>query len=125
MADHKTRALIVEDDENTRTLLAKAFSERKIEADIAATTLEAVRLAKSSNHYCSVVLDFMLPDGNALVVIDTIRQLEARPVVLVMTGLPQDQIPDVDPAIVQMIWRKPLDASMLADVIARMCEGRP
>lgn len=122
MAEHKTRALIIEDDENTRALLAKAFSQRRIDVDIAATTLEAVRLAKSGNHYCSVVLDFVLPDGNALVVIDTIRQMEARPVVLVMTGLPQDEIPDVDPAIVQMIWRKPLDASMLADVIARMCE---
>lgn len=125
LSDHRPRALIVEDDESTRLLLAKVLRKRKIEVDCAATTLEAVRMAKSGAHYCSVILDFVLPDGNGLVVIDTIRNMEPRPVVLVMTGLPEDERPDIDPSIVQMIWKKPLDAALLADVIARMCKGRP
>jgi DNA-binding NtrC family response regulator len=83
MARH--RILLVDDETDTRAAIASFFETKGYavsEAESCAAALEQVRTARPD----AVVIDYILPDGNALDLIPRIRELDETMALIVLTG---------------------------------------
>jgi two-component system NtrC family response regulator len=79
------RTLIVDDEETYAASLKRLLARRGVRADVAGTFSDGLAFAKK-NRYDLVILDYMLPDGNGLDLIEPIRALRPAPTVLMMTA---------------------------------------
>ncbi|HEX6838749.1 MAG TPA: response regulator, partial [Polyangia bacterium] len=79
------RTLIVDDEETYAASLKRLLARRGVRADVAGTFADGLALAKK-HRYDLVILDYMLPDGNGLDLIEPIRALRPAPTVLMMTA---------------------------------------
>ena len=79
------RTLIVDDEETYAASLKRLLARRGVRADVAGTFADGLALAKKQQ-YDLVILDYMLPDGNGLDLIEPIRALRPAPTVLMMTA---------------------------------------
>jgi two-component system copper resistance phosphate regulon response regulator CusR len=80
-----TRVLLVEDDENLRVSVATQLSAAGLVIDAAGDIATADRLLRSTPYAC-VVFDRMLPDGDAIGFVHTMRQQGWRTPVLFLTA---------------------------------------
>ena len=80
------RLLIVEDDPVQRELLAAIFEDEPCKALVAGTLAETRRILQRFQPDI-ILLDYQLPDGNALELIRELRTEEPRPAVVVITSL--------------------------------------
>ena len=80
------RLLIVEDDPVQRELLAAIFEDEPGKALVAGTLAETRRILQRFQPDI-ILLDYQLPDGNALELIRELRAEEPRPAVVVITSL--------------------------------------
>lgn len=78
------RALVIDDDEVTRRFLRMEFEERS--CSVVEATCAAEGLAKLDASIDAVFLDFLLPDGDGLQVLEEIRRREPDVVVLLMSA---------------------------------------
>ena len=89
------RLLIVDDDESTRMLLAQILSkELNVEAQLAGTCEQAVRLA-GNYVYDAVLLDLLMPGIGGLGVLDAIRAASPNantPVIIVSVVSDQETV---------------------------------
>ncbi|MDP3216028.1 MAG: response regulator transcription factor [Deltaproteobacteria bacterium] len=79
------KALVVEDDAKVARLLARALSEEGYTVDTCASGLEAIRQA-TAVAYDSIVLDWMLREGDGLDVCRTLRQAGSTVPILMLTA---------------------------------------
>jgi DNA-binding response OmpR family regulator len=79
------RVMVVEDDENVRVAVAAQLRATGLEVDVAGDLATADR-ALRGKHYDCVVLDRMLPDGDAISYVHTRRQQGWRAPVLFLTA---------------------------------------
>jgi two-component system, NtrC family, response regulator AtoC len=79
------RTLIVDDEETYAASLKRLLARRGVRADVAGTFAAGLELAKR-HRYDLVILDYMLPDGNGLDLIEPIRAQRPPPTVLMMTA---------------------------------------
>jgi two-component system, NtrC family, response regulator AtoC len=79
------RTLIVDDEETYAASLKRLLARRGVRADVAGTFADGLALSKK-HRYDLVILDYMLPDGNGLDLIEPIRALRPPPTVLMMTA---------------------------------------
>ena len=118
------RALIVDDDEPIRTMLAAIVRQNGFAVDTAADGAEAIA-SIDRNGYKVLLLDIMMPRVNGY---DVLRHLQAtRPDLLrctiVATALPEHELTTNLIQPVFKIHRKPFDLSrLMADV--RSCAGQ-
>ncbi|CAH1660565.1 response regulator [Chelatococcus asaccharovorans] len=80
------RLLVVEDDVDLGPWLREALERAFGGADLVATLDEACAALKV-RHFDLVVMDRRLPDGDAITLIPTMRRLNPRPSILVLTAL--------------------------------------
>jgi len=73
------RVLIVDDEESTRLLIARALSELQVEAHLAGTCEQALRLA-GNYAYDAILLDLLMPGIGGFEVLKEIRRNSANPV---------------------------------------------
>ena len=112
------RVLIVDDDSNVRRLLAEAFTRAGVAADEASDGREAIELCRRQT-YGIIVLDLRMPHVDGAGVAAYLKQLDAeRPIAIVITGHVMEYDGALDPDIVDLIVRKPLDAGALAEIVA-------
>jgi two-component system NtrC family response regulator len=79
------RTLIVDDEETYALSLKRLLQRRGVHADVAGSF--AAGLERAQKHrYELVILDYMLPDGNGLDLIPSMRALRPAPTVLMMTA---------------------------------------
>ncbi len=118
------RALIIDDDEPIRSLLATVVQQSGFDVDTAADGAEAIA-SIDRDGYSVVLLDIMMPRVNGY---DVLRHLEAkRPDLLrctiVATALPERDLTESLKRAVFKVHRKPFDVPrLLADV--RTCAGQ-
>jgi len=118
------RALIVDDDEPIRTMLAALVRQDGFAVDTAADGAEAIARI-DGNGYKVLLLDIMMPRVNGY---DVLRHLQAtRPDLLrytiVATALPEHELRNNLIQPVFKIHRKPFDVrQLMADV--RTCAGQ-
>ena len=90
------RVLIVDDEESTRLLLARLVSqELGVDAQLAGTCEQALRLAASST-YDAILLDLMMPGIGGLAVLKEIRAaaMNARTPVIVVSIISDPAVMD-------------------------------
>ena len=123
VAEYKqARALVVEDDMPLRYALQFALTRRGFSVDEAGTAKDALQLVQL-NRYCSILVDIGLPDFSGTSVIDAVATQPLPFPVVIVTGR-HDRFDDFDPAIVQMVIRKPADHEMIGEVVASLCDAQ-
>jgi two-component system, OmpR family, response regulator len=112
------RALVIDDQEHIRDLVADFLKLLGFEVDTAGTGAEGLTAA-TENRYAVVLADYTLPETRGLDLVDGIRHLQPTVPLVVMTG-------QVDPAILADLERnaysvlsKPFS---LTDLAARLRE---
>jgi len=118
------RALIVDDDEPIRTMLAAIVRQNGFAVDTAADGEEAIA-SIDRNGYKVLLLDIMMPRVNGY---DVLRHLQARHpdllrCTIIATALPQHELEHNLPQPVFKIHSKPFDIRrLMADV--KSCAGQ-
>lgn len=119
------RILVVEDNAALARTLMAALERRASEVRIATTIAEASALAPTFLPDL-LLLDFSLPDGNALDLLERIASISPRPVVVAMTGTASpDESFRLGELGVRAYLRKPLDLDSLEATIAEACAEPP
>lgn len=85
MADNEKKILLVDDDSDLRTLLARFFTKHGYQVDSAWTVKEGLAKYKSA---CDslVIVDFRLEDGDGLQFLKTAFRLNPNAIVIITTG---------------------------------------
>jgi CheY-like chemotaxis protein len=109
--------LIADDDPAIRSLLRLILERAGLSVDVAADGHEALTMIERKN-YVLILLDLQMPRANGFDVVERLRTIYPRPVIIVLTALPRSQTVQLDPNVVQAIVGKPFDVSFLADIIA-------
>lgn len=86
------RVLIVEDDPNLGELLMRVLGEEGAEPTLCTTAAEGLR--EANRRYDTIVLDWMLPDGDGPTFCETLRRSNVLSAVLMLTarGEVQDRV---------------------------------
>ena len=113
------RVLLVDDDENSRILLASLLRQRGLTVDEAVDGEEAIALLRD-NVYAVVLLDLLMPRVDGFEVLKAMKndQVNSPPVVLVVTGADRSYVDRLDPERIHGIIRKPFDARELVALVS-------
>jgi two-component system alkaline phosphatase synthesis response regulator PhoP len=120
----RPRALIVEDERMTRTLLEQLLLSLDCDVDVAVDGEEA--LARLSvRGYDIILLDIILPKMSGIEVMEALRRDQPRTLacIIVVTGLDVREIRSLFPAVHETL-SKPVLPGRLREVV-RSCLARP
>lgn len=120
MKDARTKALVVEDDATTRTLLVGLLESIDCDVDIAADGEQAL-VKLQSRGYDVVLLDIVLPKMSGIDVMETLRRDKSHTLgcVIVVTGLDIREIRTLFPAVHETL-SKPVIPNRLRQAV-RSC----
>lgn len=85
------KILIIEDEENLLFLTKKELEKEGYQVDFATNLKQAVDKIISSSYDC-ILLDIMLPDGNGLQILKTLKNIEREDSVIILSA--KDSIDD-------------------------------
>ena len=107
------RILIVDDDIQLARLIQRELQARGFEIDIAENGIRALGFL-SQMKYSVIILDLWMPELSGLELLEHLKIMNTKPVVIVITGgiVPES----LDPSIVSLVMRKPLDPAHLAEL---------
>jgi CheY-like chemotaxis protein len=123
MKDPRAKALVVEDDATTRTLLAGLLETIDCDVDVAVDGEEAlVRLR--TNEYDVILLDIVLPKMSGIAVMEILRgeRPDILGCIIVVTGLDVREIRTLFPAVHETL-SKPVIPNRLRQAV-RSCLRR-
>ena len=123
--EQQKRILIVDDDNDIRTMIRTALLQRDLAVDQARNGSEALAMMRK-NRYAVVILDLLMPEMDGFGVLDALQksQFPSHPVVLVVTAADRGTIDRLDPHRIHGIVRKPFDPVELASVVVACAEVR-
>ena len=118
MEDEKKRALVVDDDDPIRTMLAKVVERQNLKVDTARDGEEAIeRLA--DNGYDVILLDLMMPkiDGYGVLKYLQSHHPQSLRCTIIASAVPESEILKQFDMPVYRIHAKPFDmARLIADI---------
>ena len=121
------RVLIVDDEESTRLLLARMLSkELKVEAQLAGTCEQALRLA-GNYAYDAIMLDLLMPGIGGLGVLREIRASSpntATPVIIVSVVSDKPTIERCMAAGANAFHHKPVRRAELVETLRKLLAAR-
>ena len=121
------RVLIVDDEESTRLLLARTLSkELKVEAQLAGTCEQALRLA-DNYAYDAILLDLLMPGIGGLGVLTEIRASSpnaATPVIVVSVVSDKESVQRCMAAGANAYHHKPVRRAELVDTVRTQLAAR-
>ena len=85
------RIMIIEDDEEMRSLLKDFFEEEGFETDSVSNGVDALRMF-SEDHFDLVITDIRMPGLTGLDILPRIRRLKPETPVIVMTAYGSDDV---------------------------------
>jgi CheY-like chemotaxis protein len=119
--------LIVDDEESTRLLLARTLSkELKVEAQLAGTCEQALRLAENYA-YDAILLDLLMPGIGALGVLQEIRATTpnaATPVIVVSVVTDKETVERCKAAGANAFHQKPVRRAELVETVRAQLAAR-
>jgi DNA-binding response OmpR family regulator len=117
--------LVVDDDEEITKLLGEKLASATMQIQTATRLADATMKIKNQQFAC-VVLDFMLDQGTAELIINAMRadrfSLNYHTPIILISGKLNPYIVKVFGSQVNGILVKPLDADMLADKVQALCD---
>lgn len=126
-ATARHRVLIVDDEESMRILLARLLSEElKVEAQLAGTCEQALRLAENYA-YDAILLDLLMPGIGGLGVLREIRRSSpnaATPVIMVLVVAEKETIERCMAAGANAYHVKPVKRGELVDIVKAQLAAR-
>lgn len=120
MAEQR-HVLVVDDDPGVRELLTAAFRMHSLDVDVAADGREALDLL-AHRQYTVIVLDLLMPVLDGFGVLDGMSAIDAKPVVLVLTGADRTVLDGLDAQRIHGVVRKPFDPQELASLVIACAE---
>ena len=122
MPDRK-RALVVDDDEPIRTMLAKVVERQDFDVDTASDGAEAIRKL-SHDGYNVVLLDLMMPrvDGFAVLRYMKENDPDALACTIIASAVPESEVLRRFDAPVYRVHSKPFDIQRLISDINRCAD---
>jgi DNA-binding response OmpR family regulator len=115
---------VVDDDPIIRQFAMLALSRKGFECEPSDNGREAIELAKLMS-YDLVVTDICMPEMNGQEVAAELLALQRRPVMIVVTGVDDDDLPDnLRKLGVSDVWRKPVNYFALAVKARALVEQR-
>jgi len=124
MATDRHRALVVDDEEPIRKLLAVALRKSGFECDLAADGEQASQLTANAR-FDVVVTDLKMPNKNGHALALELLQRPDRPLIVVYTGVIEPRLAkDLLARGVDDIQFKPVDFGVLAAKVKAMVERR-
>ncbi len=123
MADQRKKALVVDDDDPIRAMLAKVVERQDLKVDVARDGAEAIdRLDR--NGYSVVLLDLMMPRVDGFSVLRHIQEHypERLHCTIVATAIPESEVVKRFDVPVYRIHVKPFDMQLLIEDIQN-CVG--
>ncbi len=124
MAAVTHRALVVDDEEPIRKLVAISLRKMGYQCELAADGEEAARLSAKSK-FDVVVTDLKMPNKNGHALALDLLQTEGRPLIVVYTGVIEPRLAkDLLARGVDDILYKPLDFGVLAAKVSALVERR-
>ncbi len=121
------RVLIVDDEESTRLLLARTLAkELKVEAQLAGTCEQALRLA-DNYAYDAILLDLLMPGIGGLGVLREIRASSpnaATPVIIVSVVSDKETVQRCMAAGANAFHHKPVRRAELVETIRTLLAAR-
>ncbi|HEX9397558.1 MAG TPA: response regulator [Burkholderiales bacterium] len=121
------RVLIVDDEESTRLLLARTLSkELKVEAQLAGTCEQALRLAENYA-YDAILLDLLMPGIGGLGVLQEIRATTpnaATPVIVVSVVTDKETVQRCMAAGANAFHHKPVRRAELVETVRTQLAAR-
>jgi DNA-binding response OmpR family regulator len=123
MSDARAKALVVEDDAMTRTLVAALLETIDCDVDVASDGEEAL-VQLQSREYDVVLLDIVLPKMSGIDVMESLRRDNPKTLrcIIVVTGLDIDEIRSLFPAVHETL-SKPVMPNRLRQAV-RSCLRR-
>jgi DNA-binding response OmpR family regulator len=85
------RVMIIEDDEEMRSLLKDFFEEEGFETDSVSNGVDALRML-SKDHFDLVITDIRMPGLTGLDILPRIRSLKPETLIIVMTAYGSDDV---------------------------------
>ena len=85
------RIMIIEDDEEMRSLLKDFFEEEGFETDSVSNGVDALRML-SKDHFDLVITDIRMPGLTGLDILPRIRSLKPETPIIVMTAYGSDDV---------------------------------
>jgi CheY-like chemotaxis protein len=121
----RKRALIVDDDDPIRTMLAKVVERQDLEVHTARDGEEAIQRLDQDNGYSVILLDLMMPRVDGYGVLKHLQQHhpEKLACTIIASAVPESEILKRFGAPVFRIHAKPFDmAQLIADI--KHCTGK-
>lgn len=118
MADHKGKALVVDDDDPIRAMLAKVVERQDLDVDTARDGREAIdRL--DADGYSVVLLDLMMPRVDGFEVLRHMQKYcpDKLHCTIVATAIPESEVVRQFEVPVYRIHVKPFDMQLLIEDI--------
>lgn len=114
----RKRALVVDDDDPIRTMLAKVIERQNLQVDTARDGVEAIERIDEDG-YSLIVLDLMMPRVDGFGVLQHMRQHhpEKLSCTIIASAVPESEILRRFDLPVYRIHAKPFDMSRLIDDI--------
>ncbi|HEY0158559.1 MAG TPA: response regulator [Thermoanaerobaculia bacterium] len=119
--------LIVDDDEEVRRLLCAMLERTGLTCEAASHGVEALGYLRVTT-YSVVLLDLEMPELDGTGVLSEMLSWnepeERKPVILIVTGTPEREMPLLPGDIAQAIVRKPIDSADLAGIVGGCVAAR-
>jgi DNA-binding NtrC family response regulator len=120
----KDRVLVVEDEASIRTVLRQFLESRGYEVVEAASSADANRLWREA-HPDIVLLDYSLPDGNALELLSALQGIDAFIPVIIVTGYGSIELAiEAVKLGAEQFLTKPVELSALGLIVQRSLENQ-
>jgi DNA-binding response OmpR family regulator len=122
--DSSKRALVVDDDEPIRMMLAKVVERQNLSVDTARDGAEAIEKI-DHNGYALIILDLMMPrvDGFAVLRYMQEHHPDMVPCTIIASAVPENEILKKFDGGVFRIHAKPFDMSQLIEDIRKCAES--
>lgn len=120
----KPKILIVDDEENLRSLLVKLIRREGFQPIEAADGKTAIELYKVSNP-AVVISDVMMPEMDGLTLLDEIKKIDSEAIIILMTGFGNENI--LLKALrggAANFFKKPFNFKEVLDVVKNMIKHR-
>ena len=125
LMDSSKRALVVDDDEPIRMMLAKVVERQNLAVDTARDGAEAIERIDKNGGYALIILDLMMPKVDGFAVLRYMQQHHPDLVrcTIIASAVPEGEILKKFDGDVFRIHAKPFDMSQLIDDIRRCAES--
>ena len=119
------RLLIVEDKESLASMLKETVESEGLEADVAASGTDAIRLLAGGRRYFAVVTDLRMPGADGIAVLRQVRENDPDCPVIVMTafGTIENAVEAMKLGAFDFV-QKPVDVDHLLLLLKRCRENR-